>query len=589
MSESDQQNDPVSGKARPTTRFFGRTNLRSPQEALQPEAAPPPPEPTKRASQRRPTLSAVSGFLSFLMLAAVCGVVAFAAAERKLSAPGPLPADKVVYIAPRTEVVEVIDQLAASGVIDQPTLVKVSLWLEGRWSQVKAGEYLFKREASLRDVMDIIVSGRQVLHSVTIPEGLTSEQIVQRLKEIDVLAGEIRQIPPEGTLLPETYRVTRGMSRNDLIRKMQLDQNRLVDQIWEKRAPNLPLRSKYEMVTLASIVEKETGRADERTRVASVFHNRLNRRMRLQSDPTIVYGIVGGKGTLGRSILRSEITRPTAYNTYVIDGLPPGPIANPGRAALEAVANPSRTNDLFFVADGTGGHVFAETLEQHNRNVARWREIEREMRERQGATPASVDRAAPDDGGAVPAAVQNRQRRSEAPATGDSFGALGGFAAAVEAPRTPAVFRLAGWEAQPAPLASRSYRGSALASKLLPATLADLARTRSADGGAIRAIAAQSPPEQAPASATAFAPPAGLADAGFQFNGFDTRRRSRAELQAIARQAELEAQGVVIAADTIEPDAESPAPNMMTAPVSTRRLSEMESRAARFHGLALND
>ena len=205
------------------------------------------------------------------MLAAIGGVVMFAAAERKLGEPGPLPADKVVFIAPRTEVVDIIDQLTSSGVIDQPTLLEASLWLEGRWSQVKAGEYLFKREASLRDVIDLLVSGRQLLHSVTIPEGLTSEQIVARLKEIDVLAGEIRQIPPEGTMLPETYRVARGMSRNDLIRKMQLDHNKLVDQIWEKRAPNLPIRSKYEMVTLASIVEKETGRADERTRVASVF------------------------------------------------------------------------------------------------------------------------------------------------------------------------------------------------------------------------------------------------------------------------------------------------------------------------------
>jgi UPF0755 protein len=406
MTDHDPHSASTPAPSRQPSRFFGR-HLRTPQEALQPEAAPPPPPDLgKRPSERRPRLSALSGFLSFLMLASIAGVIMFAEFERELNEPGPLPTDRVVFIAPRTEVVEIIDQLAAAGVVAHPSLLKINLWLEGKWSQVKAGEYMFRRQASLREVMDLLISGRQLLHSVTIAEGLTSEQIVARLKEIDILAGEVRQIPPEGTLLPETYRVARGMSRNDLIRKMQVDHNRLVDAIWERRAPDLPIRSKYEMVTLASIVEKETGRADERTRVAAVFHNRLQRRMRLQSDPTIVYGIVGGKGTLGRPILRSEILKPTAFNTYVIDGLPPSPIANPGRAALEAVANPSRTRDLFFVADGTGGHVFAETLDQHNRNVARWREIERDMRARADTATVAVDRALPvEDAAPVPSAT----------------------------------------------------------------------------------------------------------------------------------------------------------------------------------------
>jgi UPF0755 protein len=385
------------------------------------------------------------------------------------------------------------------------------------------------------------------------------------------------------------------MSRNDLIRKMQLDQNRLVDQIWEKRAPNLPLRSKYELVTLASIVEKETGRADERTRVASVFHNRLNRRMRLQSDPTIVYGIVGGKGTLGRPILRSEITRPTAYNTYVIDGLPPGPIANPGRAAMEAVANPSRTSDLFFVADGTGGHVFAETLDQHNRNVARWREIEREMRERQQAAPASVDRAAPEEGnGAAPAPAaprQQPQRRSEAPA----HRAFGGLAAPVDsaiavardAQSDPAYspwgangFRLSGWGEEPSPLTSISYREAPLAASLLPTTLADLDRGAGGRTG-LRAIAAQAP--IAPAAATAFAAVPGLVEAGLpNFSGFDRTRRSAAAARAVAEAAELEAQGVDMAVTGEEPEAGEAPATMQLVPVSSRRLTEMEARAARF-------
>lgn len=414
-------------------RFFGRrTTLRSPSEALHPETPPPP--PLKPNSQRRPMLSAFSGFLSFMMIAALGGVGVLSVASSKLAQPGPLDSDKVVFIAPRTEVVEIIDQLAKAKVIDQPTVLKGALWLEGKWRKVRAGEYLFRKQASLNDVMDTLVSGRQALHSITVPEGLTSEQIVERLRKSEVLAGDINDIPPEGSLLPETYRVTRGMARSALLRKMQDDQARMLDRLWARRGQELPLRSKYELVTLASIVEKETGRADERTRVAAVFFNRLRRGMKLQSDPTIVYGLVGGKGTLGRPIQRDEIRRPTKYNTYVIPALPPGPIANPGRASMEAVINPSRTNDLFFVADGTGGHAFAESLEQHNRNVSRWREIEREQKAKaaagqEPAAGANVDRveepaaseAAP---AAAPAPRRNNRRGDLSPESG--FGTLPG-------------------------------------------------------------------------------------------------------------------------------------------------------------------
>lgn len=396
---------------RERARFFGRRrSLQTPTEALQPEAAPPPPA-GKPQSQRRPILSGLSGFLSFLLLAALLSIGGIASLSKRLTAPGPLAVEQMVYIPPRTDVMEIIDQLDKTGVINQPTLMRIALIAEQKWRDVKAGEYLFKQHASLQDVIDTLVAGKQILHSVTIPEGLTSEQIVQRLRDNEILAGDIREMPREGTIMPDTYRVTRGMARTALLAKMQADQNRLLDQIWERRAPDLPLKSKYELVTLASIVEKETGRADERTRVAAVFQNRLQRRMRLQSDPTIVYGLVGGRGTLGRPIQRTEITRPTPYNTYVIDGLPPGPIANPGRAAMEAVANPSKTRDLFFVANGTGGHAFAETLDQHNRNVVRWRDIEKEMKAKAAAgatdTPAlDVDRVSPDD----PISIDTPQR-----------------------------------------------------------------------------------------------------------------------------------------------------------------------------------
>jgi UPF0755 protein len=363
-----------------------RRGLQSPNEALQPEPAPLPPP---RRRRRQGLLAGFSGFLSFLLVACVAGVLALVAGLQRIREPGPLPTDRVLFIAPGTDVPEIIAQLEREGVIDSPLMMNAALVIEGNRSKLKAGEYLFHQHASLRDVIDIVINGRQILHAITIPEGLTSEQIVQRLRDSDVLAGDMREPPKEGTLLPETYKVVRGASRSDLVRKMQDDQRKLIDQIWTRRSPDLPFRTPFELVTLASIVEKETGKADERPHVASVFVNRLHKRMRLQSDPTIVYGLVGGKGTLGRGILRSEVDKPTPYNTYTIDGLPPGPIANPGRAALEAVANPSRTSDLYFVADGTGGHIFAETLAQHSANVARWRQIEKDK------AAAEVDRAAP--------------------------------------------------------------------------------------------------------------------------------------------------------------------------------------------------
>src|SRR5438270_6542922 len=246
-------------------------------------------------------------------------------------------------------------------------------------SDLKPGEYEFRKNASLRDVIGTIVEGKVVQHAVTIPEGLTSEQIVARLSENDIFAGTVREMPREGTLLPETYKFPRGTTREQVIQRMQQSQKRVLGEIWERRNADIPIRTPEQLVTLASIIEKETGKADERSRVAAVFVNRLRQRIKLQSDPTIIYGLVGGKGTLGRPIKRSEIQQPSPYNTYVVDGLPPGPIANPGRASLEAAANPARTRDLFFVADGTGGHSFSETYDVHQKNVAKLRAMEKQI------------------------------------------------------------------------------------------------------------------------------------------------------------------------------------------------------------------
>jgi UPF0755 protein len=242
--------------------------------------------------------------------------------------------------------------------------------------ELKYGEYQFSKQASLADVVDTIIESKLVQHAFTVPEGLTSEQIVARLLETETLAGKIKEIPREGTLLPETYKFSRGVTRELIIQRMQQAHRHVLQEVWEHRTPDLPIKTPEQLVTLASIVEKETGKPDERTRVAAVFVNRLKSKMRLQSDPTIIYGLTGGKGSLGRPILKSEIEQPTPYNTYVVDGLPPGPIANPGRASLEAAANPARTKELYFVADGTGGHVFSDSYAEHQKNVARLRGIE---------------------------------------------------------------------------------------------------------------------------------------------------------------------------------------------------------------------
>ena len=380
-----------------------RAPLQSANQALQAEAPPAPPKKKKRKDG---ALSAMSGFLSILLLVLVACVFGLIAARHKLREPGPLTAEKIVYIPPRSDVPEILAQLHREGVIDNAMLMNFALLTEGKRSKLKPGEYLFKHAVSLREVIDELVAGRQLMHAVTIPEGLTSEQIVARLRENELLAGDVIDPPKEGALLPETYKITRGFPRSKLIAKMQDDQRKLVDQIWAKRAPDLPLKTPYELVTLASIVEKETGKGEERPRVAAVYVNRLRKGMRLQSDPTIVYGLVGGKATLGRGILRAEIEKWTPYNTYAINGLPPGPIANPGKAALEAAANPLHTQELYFVADGTGGNVFSDSLDQHSRNVQNWRRLEKEKNDE------SPDRAAP----GVPApAAPKPDKRTEAP------------------------------------------------------------------------------------------------------------------------------------------------------------------------------
>jgi UPF0755 protein len=375
------------------------TILRSPRTALEPEKVPLPNRRSKRA--RHPLVIAGSAVFTVLVVVSLAVGAALYVGKQRLDAPGPLPQDKVVNIPRGLGIKDIASLLEREGVIDQPYVFIGGVLVMKARGGLKHGEYKFAKYASLADVVDTITEGRVVQHALTIPEGLTSEQIVARLLEDTALAGQIKEIPREGSLLPETYKFTHGMSREQIIHRMQQAEQREVKEIWAHRSPDLPLKSPEELVTLASIVEKETGKPDERSRVAAVFINRLKNRMRLQSDPTIIYGLTGGKGSLGRPIMKSEIEQPTPYNTYVINGLPPGPIANPGRASLEAVAKPARTKDLYFVADGNGGHVFSETYEQHQKNVAHLRALERakaQKAEPAKPAPAKSEPAAGDAG-----------------------------------------------------------------------------------------------------------------------------------------------------------------------------------------------
>jgi len=386
---------------------------RSPRAALEPEQVPPPPKRSDRA--RNPFVVIGNAIFTILILLMIGAGTTYYYGKQILESPGPLPEDRVVNIPARAGKRDISDVLQKEGVTNvNPWIFIGSVYALKASSDLKPGEYLFHKNASLRDVIGTIVEGKVVQHAITIPEGLTSEQIVARLSENDIFAGSVREIPREGTLLPETYKFPRGTTRDQVIQRMQQTHKRVLAEIWERRNPDIPIRSPEQLVTLASIVEKETGRADERSRVAAVFTNRLRQKIKLQSDPTIIYGLVGGKGTLGRPIKRSEITQPSPYNTYVIEGLPPGPISNPGRASLEATANPARTRDLFFVADGTGGHTFTETYDAHQKNVAKLRAMEKQIQN--DTVEPAAEEAAPAAAGAPAAADTNPTAGTRPPA-----------------------------------------------------------------------------------------------------------------------------------------------------------------------------
>ncbi len=316
----------------------------------------------------------------FALAVAVVAIATWAALEghRRFTRPGPLAEATNVVIAKGSGLEAIARQLAAAGVVPDPYSFVIGAKL--RQVTLKAGEYAFPAHVTPRDAMAMMADGRTVVHKLTIAEGLTVRQVLQEVEEAEYLAGTVSRKPAEGSLLPETWHLSRDDSRDEVVARMEKSMRQMLDQAWVGRAPDLPLTSKEQALVLASIVERETGVKSERPLVAAVFLNRLRLGMRLQSDPTVIYGVSGKLGVMDRPISRADLDNPHPWNTYVHDGLPPTPIANPGRASIEAVLNPAKSDALYFVADGTGGHVFARTLDEHNRNVAKWRKIERERR-----------------------------------------------------------------------------------------------------------------------------------------------------------------------------------------------------------------
>jgi UPF0755 protein len=343
-----------------------------------------PPRRRRRSALRRV-------FYSLMLLAGCAALAVFGVSlygYMKFTGPGPLAEDKVFQVERGGGLLGIAAELEKAGVISSANVFAVGAKVTGTAGRLKPGEYQFRQAMSMQDVMNLIVSGKFITYKVTIPEGWTTAQALDRLRENEILTGDITLTPAEGQIMPDTYVFQRGETRDHVVKGMMTASQKMMDELWPQRAEDSPAKTQAEALVLASIIEKETGVPDERPRVASVFANRLRQGMRLQSDPTIIYGITEGKAKLDRPLTRADIAQVTPYNTYQINGLPPGPIGNPGRASLAAALAPARTADLYFVADGSGGHAFAATLDEHRVNVRKWREIEKNRN--QGGEEAPV-------------------------------------------------------------------------------------------------------------------------------------------------------------------------------------------------------
>ena len=351
----------------------------------------------KRAKPRRRNglIDILNGVLSLFVIAMLLvGGLFFFGLNRFYSA-GDIPQDTTFLVEPGSSLGLTAERLETQGLIDNRMIFQAAGLALKKQGKLKAGEFKIAAHSSMADILTELTEGVPVLYGVTVPEGFTSWQVIERINGDSHLIGEISNMPPEGSILPNTYSYIPGDTRQSVLDKMQAAQKKALDEIWAGRDPDLPIKTPEELVTLASVVEKETGVATERPQVAAVFVNRLKKGMRLQSDPTIIYGITKGQSTLGRGLKKSEIEAKTPYNTYQIDGLPAGPIANPGIESLRAAANPAKTKDLYFVAAGatpSDGHLFAENYADHRKNVAKWRAIEKQMAiDAQADTEAAKD------------------------------------------------------------------------------------------------------------------------------------------------------------------------------------------------------
>jgi UPF0755 protein len=315
--------------------------------------------------------------------------------HQMLVARGPLDQSKTVLIPRGAGPATMAKILTAEGVISHPQLFRVALMVDPNPKPIKAGEYEVPPHISMSALVELLQSGKLVQRRLTIPEGATTAEIVEMVRKTDALSGEITLDVKEGDLLPETYFYSRNDTRDGMLSRMKEAMEKTLDEAWRKRAAGLPYANKRDALTLASIIEKETAVAAERPRVAAVYVNRLRLKMRLESDPTTIYGVTGGKGMQGKELTRADLQSNSPYNTYVVSGLPPGPICNPGRAAILAAVSPTpRDRSLYFVADGQGGHLFATNIYEHNRNVARWKEIQKQKQE-QASQPQQPDAPTP--------------------------------------------------------------------------------------------------------------------------------------------------------------------------------------------------
>lgn len=318
-----------------------------------------------------------SVFVYFIALFLIVGIMggSVLSTYRQFVEEGPLAERAEIVIEPGRSLRKIAKQLYRAGIISSPSVFEIGARASGVGLSIQAGEYSIPERASAKMVLSILTSGNTYIRRIVVPEGLTSHQIVSLMNGKYGLMGTVDSEPKNGTLMPDTYYYSYGDTKNDLLKRMQNAMQRAIDELWDGRDPSVSFKNPREAIIMASMVEKETSRASERAHIASVFHNRLKKGMKLQSDPTVIFAVTDGTGVMDRPLTYKDLRVPNGYNTYFVEGLPMGPIANPGYASLKAVLHPDKTDDFYFVADGKGGHIFSKTYREHEKNVDQYRQM----------------------------------------------------------------------------------------------------------------------------------------------------------------------------------------------------------------------